>query len=235
MRLAGLLAADYSPEMCKQRKSYFMNFASQGTEIEVFPTGGTPSITSVVDFALIAPGTVQNAKKAEKMGFDGIFLNGMCDPNVESARAAVSIPFVGAAAATYHLACQLADKFGVVTSNEKTKSYIEAKIGQLGCSDRLTSVKPIKVPNLEMQNHKEELEARFVEIARGQIEQEDAQLIVCGNAAIFPSLGFGSRQRIEKRLGVPVLDGSAVAIKTLEMLVYLGLTHSKKTYPSPTE
>ena len=81
----------------------------------------------------------------------------------------------------------------------------------------------------------DETERRFVEIARHQIDIEGAELIVasCGGDMFF-SLGFGSRKRIEQRLGVPVLEGSGIAIKTLEMLVNLELTQSKKTYPSQT-
>jgi len=96
-------------------------------------------------------------------------------------------------------------------------------------------MKAVNIPILEMAARKDELERKFVEIARYQIDKEGAQLIIAGTGAIFPSLGIGSRERIEQALGVPVLEGTGIAIKTLEMLVSLKLTHSKKTYPSPAE
>lgn len=105
----------------------------------------------------------------------------------------------------------------------------------MGCYDRMTSMRPLDIPMLQMMARKEEVEKKFIEIAQYQIHEEDAQLIVAGNGFIFPALGFGSRERIQKMLGVPILEGPAIAIQTLEMLINLKLTHSKKTYPSPNK
>ena len=52
---------------------------------------------------------------------------------------------------------------------------------------------------------------------------------------MLATIGFGSRERIEQKLGVPVLEAPGIGIKTLETLVNLKLSHSKKAYPSPTE
>jgi allantoin racemase len=142
---------------------------------------------------------------------------------------------VGAGSATYHLAYQLADKFGVVASNTKTVPELTRRIKMMGCYDRMTSMRPLDIPMLQMMARKEEVEKKFIEIAQDQINEEDAQLIVAGNGFIFPALGFGSRERIQKMLGVPILEGPAIAIQTLEMLINLKLTHSKKTYPSPNK
>jgi len=98
----------------------------------------------------------------------------------------------------------------------------------------MTSMRPLNIPILQMVERKDEVEKKFVEIAKYQINEEGAQLIIAGTGSIFPALGSGSRERIEQKLGVPVLEGSGIAIKTLEMLVNLKLTHSKKTYPSST-
>jgi len=51
MKLAVILPGDYGKELCKQRESYLNNFAFPGTEIRVVTTGGTPSLTSGIDFA----------------------------------------------------------------------------------------------------------------------------------------------------------------------------------------
>ena len=96
-------------------------------------------------------------------------------------------------------------------------------------------MRPLNIPVLEMAARKDELEKKFLEIARYQINEEGAELIVAGCGSMFPVLGHESRERIEKELGVPLLEPAGIAIKTLEMLVTLKLTHSKKTYPSPSE
>lgn len=106
----------------------------------------------------------------------------------------------------------------------------------MGCYNRMTSMRPLDLSVLQilkMDELKDESEERFLRIARNQINGEGAQLIVAGCGALFPSLGPGSRERLEKKLGAPVLEGSGISIKTLEMLVSLKLTHSKMTYPFP--
>ena len=77
MNLAVILTGDYSKELCETRRNYLNNYASKNTAIKIFTTGGTKSLTSGVDFALVSPGAVEKVIMAEKAGFDGIVLHGM--------------------------------------------------------------------------------------------------------------------------------------------------------------
>jgi hypothetical protein len=76
VRLAVILPGDHERELCEQRERYLQNFASTGTEVRVFPSGGTRAMVSGIDFALIEPGAVKQAMAAEKNGFDGVALHG---------------------------------------------------------------------------------------------------------------------------------------------------------------
>jgi Asp/Glu/hydantoin racemase len=89
----------------------------------------------------------------------------------------------------------------------------------------------LNIPEATLYERTRELKKRFIEIAEFQIKTEGAQLIVAGYSAIFSVLPEGTREEMEKILGVPVIDGVAVAIRTAEMLVALSLLHSRKTYP----
>jgi Asp/Glu/hydantoin racemase len=77
MKLAIILPGDYGKEVCQRREKYYKQFCGSGTEIEVLTTGGTKSITSTIDFALVAPGALQKAIEAERKGFDGIVLQAL--------------------------------------------------------------------------------------------------------------------------------------------------------------
>jgi allantoin racemase len=44
---------------------------------------------------------------------------------------------------------------------------------------------------------------------------------------------LGIAEDAQKELGIPVLNPAAVALKTAELYVRLGLSHSKKAYPFP--
>jgi allantoin racemase len=235
MQLAVILPGNYTPEHCELRENYLKSFVSDATEIKVFTAGGTKSITSIVDFTLMAPGMTRRALEAERAGFDGVLIFLMLDYGIEAARAAVTIPVVGEGSATYHLAYQLADRIGVITCNERTVPEYMRRMKAMGCYDRVTSLRPINIPILEMVERKDELEHHFLETARHQINEEGAQLIVAGATSILPSLGVGFRERMEQELNIPLLEGPATSIKTLEMVVQLRLAHSKKAYPSPAE
>jgi allantoin racemase len=60
--------------------------------------------------------------------------------------------------------------------------------------------------------------------------KEGAEALVIGCTALS-----GIAERLNKELEVPVLENEGTALKVAEMLVDLGVSHSKKTYPKPPE
>jgi allantoin racemase len=156
----------------------------------------------------------------------------MLDQGIETARAAVNIPVVGIASSTYHIASQLGNRFGLICANEKTMPEHRRRIKAMGFSEYLISIKPLNIPILKSIERKFELEEKFVEIARYQINQEDVDVIISATGSIGASLGIRALERLEKKLGVPVLEGSGIGLRTLELMVTLHLRQSKKSYPS---
>jgi hypothetical protein len=75
MKLAVILPGNYEQELCEHRETYLNEFVSSGTKIKVFKTGGTQSITSIVDLALISSGALNKTLEAEKSGFEGVLLH----------------------------------------------------------------------------------------------------------------------------------------------------------------
>ena len=149
-------------------------------------------------------------------------------------RGAATIPVVGAAMATYHLVYQLASKYAVISVNKDLNPVFLRVIKETGCYDRMTSMrsidKPLTLPMGEFYTP-EELEIELLKIARKQIEEEEAQLIVIACSIIFLLLKPGAKERLTKELGIIVLDPQEIAIKTAEMLVNLEVSHSKIEYP----
>lgn len=157
----------------------------------------------------------------------------MFDLGIEAARAAVKIPVVGLGSATYHVAAELADRFAIICTNEKTVPEHMRRLRLMGFNDNIISIKSVNIPILESIERREELESKFFEIAKTQINVEGAQLIIAGTGSIFAALGPGSRQKMGEQLGVPVIEGSGIALNTLEMFVKLELVQSKRAFPSP--
>ncbi len=231
-RLAVIIPGILTEEDLAKKTGHMLQYVSLDTEIKVFLfSGDTRSIKVGGDVSLLAPETKAIAIEAEQQGFDAVVIHGICDFGIEAARGAVSIPVVGLGSATFHLAGQLADRFGVVTKSDATIPEFSRRIRLMGCFDRITSMRALNLPETELLAIKDDIIKKFTEIARYQIEHENAQLIVAGYSAILGVLPNGARERLEQELGVPVVDGVPVALKTAEMLVDLNLTHSHLTYP----
>jgi allantoin racemase len=69
--------------------------------------------------------------------------------------------------------------------------------------------------------------AMMVTLGRQLLEEQGAEALVLGCGATT-----GLAARVAQQLAVPVLDPGLTAVKYAEMLVDLGLSHSKRTYPT---
>jgi allantoin racemase len=230
--IAVIIPGELDQEELGRRITHINKFVSSSTKVEGFLfEGNTREIKSGGDVSLLANETMKLTIDAEKQGFDAVVIHGICDFGIEAARGAVDIPVVGLGSATFHLACQLADRFGVVTKSEATIPEFSRRIQLMGCFDHITSMRALNIPELELKKQAKRLRDRFTEISRYQIEAENAQLIIAGYSAILSALEEGEREKIERELGVPVLDGVPIAMKTAEMLIELKLCQSHKAYP----
>jgi len=97
----------------------------------------------------------------------------------------------------------------------------------LGANPR--TILPRGIPVLQMHDN---IELTFQALKNDAIKamEEGAQALVIGCTALS-----GIDERLRKDLGVPVLENEGTALKVAEMLVDLKVTHSKKTYPKPSE
>ena len=83
-----------------------------------------------------------------------------------------------------------------------------------------------EIPVLEMRSDLDgTMEALRVEIEE-RIERREGDVFVLGCLALW---GLGERFR--ESLGVPLLDGAEVSLKMAELMVKLGLKHSRIAYP----
>jgi allantoin racemase len=228
----GIFAPEALEKELRVRRDYLMQFASPGTDIQVFPTKGIKSPIHGRDIALVVPSAVETAIEGEEAGFDAIIMHGICNFGLEDVREVVDIPVVGGGEVAFHLACMLADRIGVVSLPDEITPALIRRWRLINIpADCITSVRSINIPLVDIPRRKQEFEAKFIELARKQIEQEGAQAIVPGCLAFITMLGPDAKERLEEILGVPVVHGSPLTVKFAEMMVTLKLRHSKKAYP----
>jgi len=83
-----------------------------------------------------------------------------------------------------------------------------------------------EIPVLEMRKDLDRTVETLREEIAERIERREGDVFVLGCLALW---GLGKRFR--ESLGVPILDGAEVSLKMAELVVKLGLRHSRIAYP----
>jgi len=81
----------------------------------------------------------------------------------------------------------------------------------------------------ELLEGKEEIVfGKLEEQGLAAIEQDGADVIILGSTTMHQSHAY-----LSEKLPVPVINPGLVAYKICEMFLDLGITHSKRAYPTP--
>jgi len=168
---------------------------------------------------------------AEHEGFDAVCINSMSDSGVAGLRSRLSIPVLGTAAPTYHLASQLGRRFSILSMWDNWRWLYDKVLAETKLQDRLASIRSIGVPpdTVELLAGKEDaVFPLLLDAAHRAIAEDGADVLILGSTTMHQSHRF-----LQERLDVPVLNPGLVAFKTCETLLDLGLRQSKKAYPPP--
>jgi allantoin racemase len=202
--------------------------AAPGTEIvAATPSAGPISIESFYDEYLAIPYILEEIVKDEAE-FDAFIIACWGDPGIEAAREITSKPVVGIAEASMYVANMLGAKFGVVTVLERAHNLIEHTVGKVGLAPRCASIQCTSLSVLDTEELRDHA-CLVLEGAGRKAIAEGAEALALGCAGMS-----GLDTMLEERLGVPVIDSVAAAVKMAEALVALGKRTSKvKTYQLP--
>ena len=135
----------------------------------------------------------------------------------------------GIAEAAFHAASFLATGFSVVTTMTRTCVIAERLVQRYGFERSCRGIHGTDIPVLDLETCGEPTVARIEAAARQALAQDRSGAIVLGCAGMAALTA-----ELQRRLGVPVIDGVAVAVKFAESLAALGLRTSKQgDYASP--
>ena len=217
-----------------ERREHLMNgWAFDGTQISVIDVpSGPASIESAYEEMLAIPPTLDLIMQCEADGYDVAIIGCFGDPGIEAARELVSIPVVGPCESAMLLAAGLGHKFSVLTIFDSLIAGQELLAVQAGVRAKLASVRPTDIPVLELMKDPAATKARLVDVARACVEQDRADALLFGCMTMsFLDMG----DEIGAEVGVPVVNAGRAAVKHAEMLVSMGLAHSKRAWPTPAK
>lgn len=201
-------------------------------EVDVIcPQQGPETIDSSFDEAYAVPPTLELVRDAQGKQYDAILLGCFCDAGVEAAREISDIPVIAMEEATLSVALTLGSKFGVLTEKRQRIAMKERHVRRAGLLSRLASIRALGLSTADLDARPEETKARGLALAKSMIEEDGAEVIILGCAAMA---GYASE--IESALGVPVLDPTVTAYKFAEMVADTGFCHSHAgLYARPME
>ena len=228
MRLAVVTAiGSYTEADAARRRAQLQAVARPGTDVEVFSAdSGVPYVESSYELHRTEVAVAEKVVELADQGFDAVMGSAFLDNGLDAARELVDIPVVGPARTTLYLAATLADRFAIVMAAGDLGKHAWARAKLAGVVDRVVAIPTLEVTVAEFFSDPERAVDQTAQAGRAAKEQ-GAQAIVLGCGATT-----GLAASVSARLGIPVLDPGMVALKHAEMLVDLGLSHSKAAYPT---
>lgn len=195
--------------------------ASPGTEIVARnPVRGPASIEGYYDEAMSLAGMLEVIRTT--LDVDAVVIACFDDTGLDAARCLTDRPVVGIGEAAYHMAAMLANKFSVVTTLARSVPALEHNLHRYGLAARCARVRSSEVAVLELEEPGSQAAERIgAEIGRA-IREDRAEAIVLGCAGMTDLT-----ERLSLEHGLPVLDGVACAVTTVEAMVRLRLRTSR--------
>lgn len=204
-------------------RKVFEGYASPETVVDVVSLeSGPESLETRAAEAQAVPLVVEKALKTY-MGYNAIIVNCFLDPGVEVLRSILDIPVVGPCESSLAIASVLGWSLGVVTVMESGRSLVMERIRKLGFSHRVSSVRYVSIPVLELNRDLGRTISSIVEEGRKARDFDGVEVLILGCTGMA-----GLAKQVEDMLNIPVIDPAGAALKIAESLVRLQLTHSRR-------
>lgn len=192
---------------------------------------GGKILDSYYEMTLADAFVLEAGLSAQAEGYDAVCINSMSDSGLAALRSRLDIPVVGPGQACFLTAAMLGHQFSVITMWDRWKPLYRKVALELEMQHRLASIESIDTrPDAEelLAGKEEVVFAKLEAAARRAIDDHGADVIILGSTTMHQSAEF-----LSDALEVPVLNPGLIALKQCEMLVQLGLSHSKLAYQAP--
>ncbi|MFD5740229.1 aspartate/glutamate racemase family protein [Streptomyces massasporeus] len=202
--------------------------AGPGTTVTgLTPAWGPASAEGWLDSYLSAAAVLDTLRTYDGPPYDAVVMAGFGEHGREGVRELVDAPVVDITEAAAHLACLLGRRYGVVTTLERSRGQIEDSLETAGVARNCAAIVGTGLNVLDLGDE-ERTETAFLAAAERACAA-GAEVLVLGCAGMT-----GLQRVVGEKLGLPVVDGVAAAVKLAESLVALRLSTSRiGTYAEP--
>ncbi len=216
-----------------RRREFLQRHAAADTLVEVRSVArGTASIESAYDAAIVVPHIIESAREAVSQGSNAAIIGCFSDPGIDAVREVVDVPVVGPGMSAVHCALQLGHRFSIISPNDRETGQSGAHMRLLGVASRHASTRGMGLSVLDLAAGHNSAFERVKTAAQRCVEEDGADVLVLG----CMSMAFLDMTcELGESVGVPVVSPVIAALKTAEMMLAHGVTHSRRGWPTPPE
>jgi len=190
--------------------------ASPGVAVEaVTAPFGLPLIVSRADWLIAGQATLA-ALAARRGSYDAAVIACFGDPGLDAAKELLDVPVLGISEAAFHAACLLGRRFGVVSFTAALRPMFEDCLAHHGLASRCTGFRmgpPFAGDPGRVAEERAELVLSLCEAAIGQ---DGAEVVILAGGPLA-----GLAPVLAPRVPVPLVDGTAAAVRLAEAMVGL--------------
>ena len=210
-----------------------MQAVELGPDIEFDYRGvkaGPALFDSYHDWAIADLALFEAGKTAQDEGYDAVCIDTMSDSGMNPLRSVLDIPVIGPGRCSYLTALMLGNRFSVLTQWDGWIGLYKKGLQEYGLADKCASIRSINTPpdveNL-LGGKEEDVFPKLLEEGRRCVD-DGAEVICLGSTTMHQAHGF-----LAENLPVPVINPGPLTYKLAELVLGLGLTHSRAAYPKP--
>ncbi|MCP4898803.1 MAG: Asp/Glu/hydantoin racemase [bacterium] len=192
-------------------------FAAGEFEVRTVSTPGSPAFIDTYQDQLAAAPGMETLVREHEVETDAFINACHCDPNLDALKEMTDRPVVGIGEASMKMATMLGHRFSVVSTGRNSIPGKKALARKYHLDQLLVSVRAPIEDASDCSN--EEL---FLSLARTAVDEDMAEVIVLGCAGLT-----GMDKKIQRKLGVPVLDGVVCALIIATGMARYGVSTSK--------
>lgn len=169
-------------------------------------------------------GTIDHAIRAEREGYDAVFISCMLDIALYECRELVNIPVTGALESAALLAYSMSGgKYSILAVSYEDGQMMKMVLDIYGLSGKLASIRSFDIDADDLyldRTPPDRIIERVVQTARECVQQDHAEVLIPG-CTLASSVLTKYVDNVEKTVGAPVVDGMLTGFKMAEMMVDL--------------
>lgn len=226
MNLAHVMPVNTTEERKQRVLKKLKQVVLPGTNIDVIDYKNGPKDLEYYEDDIRA--TMLMLQDRERLSkYDGISIACFYDPGLRELREVLDIPVTGIGLASMTVANMLGSKSAVIVGRDKWIPKMTDNSLLYGMDKNVQIWKSVNLTVSQLKEETELTRSRIIEQTRKAIEEDRAEVIIMGCAAID-----NLEEELQEKFNVPVVNPIVAGIKVAEMMASLrinnNLSHSKK-------